>query len=1003
LGILRGSTGERGKRRRAAEQINLSLRHNISNTIQQITTPIQHHITFNMSNNRSRGRIHVYQRDVNDATPILGADIQMGETVTGDLQETLKLRMEDGTRVDYRRRLHRIIEFWEENYSNYYAVGVVKVLPEDLIDPSKYYFDRFKTDLKYDGLNVKMVLAFLVYTKDKGDGKIKGHTDIRKYKDAILWGALTAKEKLPTSFYTGIEAYLKSYKRLTQNAKKKGNLDETSSDPITVALYVLILAWSIEAGNIFVWFWSITQWSVMGRCASVDPLGFHNFKLAGDSNRCKYDESKADKEGEKLSEKNIYANPIDWRCCWWTAFSIYACLQADSLAKSEKLFLHLGKKEGSAAQRYQEQLVGILDEHAEEVEMHIRVEHLNAYGLRKGSATHATTGTTCPPPLPSVARRGEWSLGAVLDVYWHFSDAGDQYLGRVLALLDPNKASFAILPPHWKMTKPLDNANISTAFNLCCWPIIEAYKGKENDPSRMLLRCLASMVFHSEKILEVATSDPGHPFNKIPLLRDLPLLNRIKGFVTTDPTPGVMEHPTGIPPHVQMAVQIKSLIEQVSQLMVAVQGQTQAVVTAVTAAIDKKSWEAGHVTPEQLANTLTKWKDDITSSFITRVDDLQDKILTAVGGETNQRQAPTTQTNNCQGGCVFLYDSRFWDVPKNFKFPTGATLRQGLEFWLKGQIVSPDGKQYIKPFRLLKQARLPASKLKNDFKLVWSPLYRFLESNAAMLLPNITRTMTVEDIQATYTTSISFLRGRVSYCFVGLPNNHNAETWKISTWANRISRSSIEKRGTAADKALLPAATNRNHGNPISNTRKRTASKNPLYPRRQARTKAGNTATGSGGNAGNSGPNAAAGGGGNKKDDDEDQGDMVACVAGAACKFRGLVAAYNTCCSKCHQHSHSVCGGRHWLGDAGGEEWYCNSCHGKLKKPPPVSKVAVSKKEPGRCSIVDCTNLNLCPDHPCFACGHGVHNFCAQSADLLAVDNELNMYCSLSCKKSKPG
>ena len=41
----------------------------------------------------------------------------------------------------------------------------------------------------------------------------------------------------------------------------------------------------------------------MGRYASIDPLGFHNFAVAQDSIKCKYDDSKADKDGEKLSEK----------------------------------------------------------------------------------------------------------------------------------------------------------------------------------------------------------------------------------------------------------------------------------------------------------------------------------------------------------------------------------------------------------------------------------------------------------------------------------------------------------------------------------------------------------------------------------------------------------------------------------------------------------------------------------------------------------------------------
>ena len=44
---------------------------------------------------------------------------------------------------------------------------------------------------------------------------------------------------------------------------------------------------------------------------SIDPLGFHNFSVGMDSVKCKYDDSKADKKGERVSPKNIYANPLN--------------------------------------------------------------------------------------------------------------------------------------------------------------------------------------------------------------------------------------------------------------------------------------------------------------------------------------------------------------------------------------------------------------------------------------------------------------------------------------------------------------------------------------------------------------------------------------------------------------------------------------------------------------------------------------------------------------------
>lgn len=64
----------------------------------------------------------------------------------------------------------------------------------------------------------------------------------------------------------------------------------------------------------------------------------------------------------------------------------------------------------------------------------------NAYGLRKGPATQATSGTTHAPVVPtSVAHQGDWSMGKVFDIYWRFLPQGDHYLGQVLSGNDPER------------------------------------------------------------------------------------------------------------------------------------------------------------------------------------------------------------------------------------------------------------------------------------------------------------------------------------------------------------------------------------------------------------------------------------------------------------------------------------------------------------------------------------------------------------------------------------
>jgi hypothetical protein len=120
-----------------------------------------------------------------------------------------------------------------------------------------------------------------------------------------MWGANVSGERLPISFFEEFDKFLGSYKKIFVKAKKEGDVDEREADPIPVSLYQMILRWSIEENNIFCWFWSLVQWNCMARCASVDPLAFHNFKVGQDSIVCKYDDSKADKSGDRLSEKNI--------------------------------------------------------------------------------------------------------------------------------------------------------------------------------------------------------------------------------------------------------------------------------------------------------------------------------------------------------------------------------------------------------------------------------------------------------------------------------------------------------------------------------------------------------------------------------------------------------------------------------------------------------------------------------------------------------------------------
>lgn len=184
--------------------------------------------------------------------------------------------------------------------------------------------------------------------------------------------------------------------------------------------------------------------------------------------------------------------------------------------------------------------------HFEVARNHKRVGRAGAHGLRKGAGSAASSATTDPPSFVSVAARGEWSIGKVLDVYFKFAMGGDQYLGRILALLDPNETTFAILPPHW--INPIDSLvlkGIAVNFG----KIATAHCDTNQDPSGLLSLLLASIVYHSDWLKSICAKYPSHPFHLIPILNDNELLLELKKLVTLEPNDHV-PMATGIPAHV---------------------------------------------------------------------------------------------------------------------------------------------------------------------------------------------------------------------------------------------------------------------------------------------------------------------------------------------------------------------------------------------------------------------------------------------------------------------
>lgn len=83
------------------------------------------------------------------------------------------------------------MDWFEENYPDYYKQVVFKLTPEMKADPSRHYYKATR-DFRYDLLIPAPILAWLSHGKkwkDKEKGTVNGPSHLRKYHDAVVKSA----------------------------------------------------------------------------------------------------------------------------------------------------------------------------------------------------------------------------------------------------------------------------------------------------------------------------------------------------------------------------------------------------------------------------------------------------------------------------------------------------------------------------------------------------------------------------------------------------------------------------------------------------------------------------------------------------------------------------------------------------------------------------------------------------------------------------------------------
>ena len=794
------------------------------------------------------GRIRPVDRDADDGVEILGADTVIHDDHAVAVREINQRGLSEKVKCSYRNMLNKMMDFWRTEYPDYYAVGVRVLSEEELADPDMFWWKNTR-DLVYTGLNVKMVTAFQAVGKTKANGKTAGFDTIRKYNDAILWGAEQVNARLPREYYSVMDKFLQSFRKETAVARQQGNLDEHECDPISWSLFKLILQWSLESQNVMLWVFSLLQWHCMARSVNIGVLCLHNFRRREDAIVCRYDKNKMDQTGERVNDKHIYDNPFDGRLSIFCAIGVWCSLQTGRLSSSEELFKSGNTKEESAASKYCTQLAQLLSKFKDTVECFMRSAHAGTHSFRKGSATKASSGTTCPPPVFSIASRGEWSLGKILDVYWHFAAPGDTFLGRILAGFEPNKSEFATPPPHWKVEEPMSNEYIKEGMEVMFGPILDTWKDNDQvNPTPFLTACLASVVHHSDWLQQWTVDYPGHPFSQIPLLLRPDLLQNLKALVTLE-LGGDVNAVSGIPPHIECAQLMHKCVDLCQQTNQDVQDLMKDVKQAVADAIEQNAVSNGQVSAATLERILKEHEEKQNTHLNTKFESLVQALKE--GGFVSEQPTEQEQEDDPQAFApgrvetlhyekegqepqelkchLFHHSGGEWHVPENFEFPKDVKIENGWKLWLLGmpghQIKDSEGKLLdapIRPFRFLELKYLP-KKVGDRYKLHWSRIFKMMEEAVD---PDLTPS--TEHLKETFALGMTHLSStRLTYVF-DKDANRKPMNWSVSTWCKHAARSFIEKHGTNQDKEHLPPLNFRN------NARKQPAKRNrPLMDDRR--------------------------------------------------------------------------------------------------------------------------------------------------------------------------
>ncbi|KAH9139324.1 hypothetical protein AeRB84_016405 [Aphanomyces euteiches] len=407
-----------------------------------------------------------------------------------------------------------------------------------------------------------------------------------------------------------------------------------------------------------------------------DAIGFTIFK------------SKTKQEGETNKDpKHCYSNPLKPSVCLFVALGIY--LACNSQITSNSLFLDHDKRIDLARA-----WAICSTENGDDTSKSGKKE-IGTHSIRKGVATYACSGTTGGPSIVSVCLRCGWSIGNVMERYFRYEAAGDQFTGRVVAGLPVNSAQFAILPPHFS------NSNHPAVINMLrlMFPNLTTMSHLYS----VIRLILASLVYHHDFLVEILP--PQHALLSSALFRNRSSQQFLESLLITGDESPIMRS-TGIPPHIEVYKKLDRNYNSITSI-------PKVIYEGISKLLDEKGAASGNITKDVLESTISG-------------------AISKLFPHLNQQAAQIDDSSYNIDCSVEWWKEKLMILPDNIVFPSVDVATAWKLWWLGNPA------QKLIPFSKIKLSFLPSRLLKNilaEWTYLMSRMERHFEEIVGHKMP----------------------------------------------------------------------------------------------------------------------------------------------------------------------------------------------------------------------------------------------------------------------------